>query len=70
MANIEVGDTVVIRCEVTKLVGDLIAVHIPGVGTPVSVYETSIFAVEKRKPAPKKPTLPKGWKPPRDVADS
>ncbi|MGF7008118.1 hypothetical protein [Aminobacter sp. BE322] len=69
MPRIEVGDTVVIKCEVTKLVGDLIAVHIPGVGTPVSVYESSIFSVEKKLSAPKRPTMPKGWKPPRDVGD-
>lgn len=70
MPKIEVGDIVTIECKVTKVLDDKrIVIRLPGVETPVTIYESSVSAVQKKPAGPKKPTLPKGWKSPRDLPD-
>lgn len=70
MPKAGVGDIVTIDCKVTKVLDDKrIVIRLPGVETPVTIFESSVSTVQKKPAGPKKPTMPRGWKPPRDVAD-
>ncbi len=43
MPKIEVGDIVTIECKVTKVLDDKrIVIRLPGVETPVTIYESSV----------------------------
>ncbi|MCA0278437.1 MAG: hypothetical protein LCH86_20770 [Proteobacteria bacterium] len=62
MAEIERGDTVVIHCEVTRVLDEhTIVIHLPGVDTPVQFPIQNVVSVKKEK-------LPK-WKPKWDKPD-
>lgn len=61
MAEIEEGDRVTVKAEVTKIMdgGETIIVQINGAAARVAVYRSEIATVTK----------PKKWTPPRDKPD-
>lgn len=65
--KMEKGDTVTVRCEVTKVLADgFVVIRLPGVDTPVTISDQYV-ALSAKATKGTDFKAPKNWKPPRDT---